>query len=240
MDRKTILTLSIVIVISAASLYMQQAGGIYNSNLNKDTAVEVALNFIESSPTFKFDGIFETLAVKEYTVLESLPLQHVVAIEFECKHGGYGDRTEQIVVQAITSHLAVVKVVENVVASAVIDEQWNEMNQQMQDSSCPTKEIVIPEMARHIAIKHILSTHQDIEVQAPQTWDEKDLTPEGIVGLSILQFIGDNWTVTVSNPVVWKPTYTVEVIYSGDRAFSWKGTVAQDEIVQELEFTDAQ
>jgi hypothetical protein len=43
-------------------------------------------------------------------------------------HGGYGDRTDQIVTEAITPHVIVV-IVEGQVISAIMDDRWDELNQ---------------------------------------------------------------------------------------------------------------
>lgn len=92
--------------------------------------VQTAKDFVQTSPTFAFDGIADSLSVESHHILESFPEQHVITIVFDSLHGGYGDRSDQMVTQAITSHTVVVRVVEGVVVSAVIDEMWDELNQE--------------------------------------------------------------------------------------------------------------
>lgn len=96
--------------------------------------VKIAKDFVMSSPTFLFDGMPETLEVRDAVVLESFPEQYVITIEFTSRHGGYGERTDQIVTEALTPHKIVVTVVENEVVSAIIDDKWDELNQEMMES----------------------------------------------------------------------------------------------------------
>ncbi len=96
--------------------------------------VKLAKDFVTSSPTFLFDGMPETLEVQDAVILESFPEQYIITIEFTSRHGGYGDRTDQIVTEALTPHKIVVTVVENEVVSAIIDNKWDELNQEMMES----------------------------------------------------------------------------------------------------------
>lgn len=93
--------------------------------------VQIAKDFVVSSPTFAFDGMPNTLTVLDEVILESFPDQYVITIGFTSLHGGYGDRADQIVTKALTPHEIMVTVVENEVVSAVIDGKWDELNQQM-------------------------------------------------------------------------------------------------------------
>jgi len=92
--------------------------------------VQTAKDFVQMSPTFAFDGIADSMSVESHHILESFPEQHVITIIFDSLHGGYGDRSDQMVTQAITPHTIVVRIVDGVVVSAVIDEIWDELNQE--------------------------------------------------------------------------------------------------------------
>lgn len=91
--------------------------------------VRVAQDFAVSSPTFVFDGMKETLQVRLNSVVEISPPEYVIHAKFDSRHGGYGDRTGQIVTQAITPHLMEIVVSEGKVISAVIDGRWDEITQ---------------------------------------------------------------------------------------------------------------
>lgn len=100
-------------------------------DVEESLQVRIAKDFVVLSPTFAFDGMPETLTVLDEVILESFPEQHIVTIGFTSLHGGYGDRTDQIVTQALTPHEIIVTVVENEIVSAIIDGKWDELNQQM-------------------------------------------------------------------------------------------------------------
>ncbi len=139
----------------------------------------------------------------------------------------------------ITSHTARVKVVQNEVVSAVLDGRWDELNQveTSQGEEEPQPTIQPPEFGRDTAIRFVLVKHGELKgLEAPSSWEEKDLTPTGLVGAAKLQYTADGWTIKVSWPVVWRPTYTVEIDFSGDGGFKWEGTVDQAGTVTETAF----
>ncbi len=105
----------------------------------KEEAVETAKEFLASSPTYKWDG--ENMKVVEVLTLRC-PYCWSVVIEFQSRHGGYGDRTGKIVTQVITPHTARVVVKEGRVISAVLDDKWDEMKQEMLVHSEPVEIIV--------------------------------------------------------------------------------------------------
>jgi hypothetical protein len=94
--------------------------------------------------------------------------------------------------------------------------------------------ILSQEDARDIVVSYLIDGFEQLKgLEAPSEWVVEDLTPEGLLGYSSLEFRAEGWTVKVSNPVVWKPTYEVEVEYSGVFALTWKGAVDQSGSVEE-------
>ncbi|MCW3975391.1 MAG: hypothetical protein O2U61_00515 [Candidatus Bathyarchaeota archaeon] len=93
-------------------------------------AIEMAKNFIVQAPTFKFDGILDTLNVTDSRILESFSVQYIITLTFNSRHAGYGNREGQILAQVITPHIAVVKVVNDNVVSAIMDNKWDELHQE--------------------------------------------------------------------------------------------------------------
>lgn len=233
----TVMALLVAGAFPALSLYAWQTQG---TGLTEDEmAVNIAVNFLKNAPTYKFDGIPGTIEVVDTLILESYPVQYVVVMTFDCSHAGYGDRTGQVLAQVITSHTARVKVVQNEVVSSVLDGRWDELNQvetgQGEEEPQPT--IHPPEFGRDTAIRFILLKHGELKgLEAPSSWEEKDLTPAGLVGAAKLQYTAEGWTVNVSWPVVWRPTYTVEIDFAGDGGFQWEGTVDQAGAVTETAF----
>jgi len=98
----------------------------------------IAQEFIKSSPTFAFDGMPETLEVELVAIRESFPEQYVIEADFDSLHGGYGDRTDQMVIQVITQHTMNLVVINGEVTSAILDGKWDELNQ-LQLPWTPTK-----------------------------------------------------------------------------------------------------
>ncbi len=234
---RTVFALVIVMALPSASLYAWHMGRTTPSE--EETAAKIALAFLKNAPTYKFDGIPGTIKVSETRILESFPVQYVVVVTFDCRQAGYGDRTGQSLAQVITSHTATVRVVNGEVVSAVLDDEWDEINQVEieEGGEEPVTTIQPPEFGRDIAIRFAIVTHEELEgLVAPSEWETKDLTPEGLVGASKLQYTTDGWTVIVSYPVVWKPNYTVEIDFDGEGGFHWKGTVDQAGTVIETEF----
>jgi hypothetical protein len=102
----------------------------------------------------------------------------------------------------------------------------------------------VPEVSvfeRETALLYIFANHPELGLGNPSQirmpWSEEILTPEGWVGSNTVQHTKGEWTVTVSNAVIRDPVYSVEVEFTGDNAFHWKGTVDQDRNVVEIEFT---
>lgn len=94
------------------------------------TITEIANEFVLSSPTFAFDGMEDTLEFGPITILESFPEQYLLDVMFTSSHGGFGDRTDQVVTQALTPHVMEIVISEGTVISAVTDGTWDELNNQ--------------------------------------------------------------------------------------------------------------
>jgi hypothetical protein len=106
-----------------------QIGGLDSSE--RSNAIEITKKFVVSAPTFKFDGIPETLNVTGVEKIDkSFQVHYIVIITFESRSAGYGDRTGQILAQVITPHRAVISIADDKVISAVLDGRWDELRQQ--------------------------------------------------------------------------------------------------------------
>jgi hypothetical protein len=88
----------------------------------------LALGAIETSETFKFDGITESLKVVNVNIVS---LSHTPSpgycftIEFQTRQPGHGDRTGEMLAQVITNHSAVVVIANGKVLSAICDETYD-------------------------------------------------------------------------------------------------------------------
>jgi hypothetical protein len=111
-------------------------------SLTEQGGRELAEKFVRNSPTFVFDGIEESLTLKETTILlkehkpgspDTLSKVHgwSFTFNFESRHAGYGDRSGQVLNQAITPHEAIIMVEAGEVTKAILDGVWNMINQHM-------------------------------------------------------------------------------------------------------------
>ena len=91
------------------------------------TEREVAKNFVENSPTYKFDG-----KDLEYVNSKNLDCKECFefTFNFTSTHGGYGNRSGKIVTQVLTPHIAVITVKNKTVTQAILDGKWDMLKQE--------------------------------------------------------------------------------------------------------------
>ena len=90
------------------------------------TALDVARNFVQSSPTFGFDGIAESLRLGP---LGATDVGVRIDATFNSKHEGYGDRTGKKLEELDVIHTMNIWVENGKVIYAYTDGQWDELNQ---------------------------------------------------------------------------------------------------------------
>jgi hypothetical protein len=135
-----ILAATAVLVLIVVIIVFGQSCDAYTEKQSED----LARDFVEKSPTFVFDGMPETLKLANTEKLDDATWKFTY--EFQCRHGGYGDRSDQMVTQVITPHQAVITVEHNELSSAVMDGRWNMLTQSM---------IVTEENSRQIALEFV-------------------------------------------------------------------------------------
>ncbi len=87
------------------------------------------------------------------------------------------------------------------------------------------------------ALDYILNSHEGLSgLRTPSTWANKGLVYEDIVGYSVVLYTSGEGTAKVGNAVVQEPVFDVEVVFTGELGFVWKGTVDQSGNVVETEF----
>jgi len=104
--------------------------------MTEETSKEVAKDFVVNSPTFVFDGIEGSFQLTETLTLQC-PYCWQYIFEFDSAQAGYGDRTGQMLAQVITHHVAVISIDHLEVTSAVMDEQWDMLQQKMIEEELP-------------------------------------------------------------------------------------------------------
>ena len=100
------------------------------TQVSVESSEMVAGTFVMNSPTFVFDGIPDTLELTD-TTTGRCPYCWVFTFEFDSAQTGYGDRTDQVLGEAITPHAAVITVEGGDVTSAILDGQWDMLKQQL-------------------------------------------------------------------------------------------------------------
>jgi len=113
-----IVTLSLLVTLLGACA---SAGTVSESK-----ARQIAEELVKKAATFAFDGIPETLKLTGTLALKG---GWELTFEYDSRHGGYGDRTGQVLTQVITNHEAVVTVEAGTVTRGIIDEKWDMIKQ---------------------------------------------------------------------------------------------------------------
>ena len=101
----------------------------------------------------------------------------------------------------------------------------------------PTPDLIVRDAAgaRDVAITYL---QKQAGENAPATdieWDEENITPPSLVGHETIAFTSDEWTITVSYPVVLPENALYEIEVSSTKfGWHWKGIVKPDGSVTEL------
>lgn len=203
-----------------------------NQQYTKDGAIDEALEYLRKSPTYAFDGMPETVTVEGVVTLRT-PYTWEVTLTFKSRHAGYGNRTGMMLAEVITPHEMKVVVSEGEVVRAILDGEWDCIKQR----EIVQSELLPPEEAVTLAIEYAIENHRELsELEVPESWDYKDLTPPDIVGSQTDSYTSNGWNVTSQHPVVQYPVYTIHIEYNNDINFIWEGAVDQNSIVEETLF----
>jgi len=197
------------------------------STHTKEEAEQTALRWLYGCPTFKFDGVMDTIKVLRIDTLR-MPNAFEVTIGFVCGYPGYGDRTGHVTLGHSQQHTIRITVHEGQVTRAIIDDVWDEVNQKM--LNVDEDQVTSPKSARDYLVDYIIKAY-NLGYAVPLGWVEEDLTPQQTVGVSVTRYTSGPWVITVKHPVVLKPTYSVSIAYGGSLPFTWEGTVGVDGVV---------
>lgn len=103
----------------------------YAIAIPEEEARSIAEEWIMNAPTYSFDG--SGLELQDHQFSEQKPEKHVMTYSFTSTHGGYGNRSDQMVTEVLTDHSILVELYKGEVDSAIIDDSWDEVNQRMLD-----------------------------------------------------------------------------------------------------------
>jgi len=97
---------------------------------NKEKSRVIAEEFLRSSPTFVTSGMADTLRLVD-TKTPFCAFCWIFIYEFDSRHAGYGDTSGQTTAQVITPHRAEIYLQEFRIKSAVLDDKWDMVEQQL-------------------------------------------------------------------------------------------------------------
>lgn len=99
----------------------------------REQSRQIAEEFVRSSPTFQFDGIDESLMqldTEEPAGIEAWKFTY----EFESAYPGFGDRSsDESLAKNVTRHEAEVTVSKNEITRAILDGEWDMVDQEGTD-----------------------------------------------------------------------------------------------------------
>lgn len=135
MNKRILIALAVVLFLGVGAYFafagpsQEKENGDGDKGLyTEQESLDLAEQWIrEESPTYTYDGF--DLALKETRTPDLVDCEDCYEFDFSFKsrHGGYGDREDQMVTQAITPHLMTVRVEHGEVVMALTDNEFNEM-----------------------------------------------------------------------------------------------------------------
>lgn len=109
-----------IMVVLALIVFMGCMG--QKKSYTEQESLEIARKFVLNDSTYKFDG--GDLKHVD-TVTLRCPSCWEFVFEFTSRSAGYGDRSGMMVAQVITQHRAVITVENGKVTRAVMDREWD-------------------------------------------------------------------------------------------------------------------
>ncbi len=156
----------IIIAISAFFVQKAESPTIDNDDINISESRTLAESWIiKKSPTYTFDGMdlnFQSESVKDD--------EYVFVFSFDSRGGGYGDRSDMMITQAITPHTIEVTINKETVIKAVTDGVFDEMTGEMLAENTPeTREVdlffvkTVNGTEDFVAIGRVITATENIE-----------------------------------------------------------------------------
>jgi len=133
------------------------------------------------------------------------------------------------------SLIAAVAVVVIIIVVAGVYLGYNAMVNQPSATPTPTPEVATQQTVRDAAMQHIAANHTDIaSLTQNLTWTG-GRQETGLVGSETYIYTAGNWNVTITNPVVLDPTYTISAVYTdtaNNVTIEWAGTYQNGAITE--------
>jgi predicted secreted protein len=142
------------------------AAGYQLKVVSQEESQEIARQYLLNSPTFKFDGMEDSLELVATNTMKC-PYCWEFVFEFQCRHAGYGDRTGQMLAEVITPHTARIIVDQGEVVSAIMDEKWDMMTQKLIEKDTTIKKVVTASCDDFAKLRHI---SQEVEITVGESF----------------------------------------------------------------------
>jgi len=195
----------------------------------------VAEEFLKKEATFQFDGIPETLKVISTTAVGD---GWKFTIQFDSRHAGYGNRSGQVLAEIITPHTSEVTVQAEVVTTAIMDGQWDMINQRIyvEINLAPIHEVKVyimksnpPQIGVYIkgGLRDGFTTFHDIEIARESSTVNIKVTtqhPRGVSCPAIYTYFEKD--VNLGCDFALSTTYTLNV---NDYRTTFDGTLMKGE-----------
>jgi len=121
--KTTLVVIIAIMALPALSIYAWQTTTMYT----EQNAIDAALQFVEDSPTYSWDGIEGTIELVGAHKTMTTDIVWEVVVEFTSANAGYGDRSDVMVATVITDHVVTITVEGDTVTAAIIDGEWDEL-----------------------------------------------------------------------------------------------------------------
>jgi len=95
---------------------------------DSEKIIDFTRQFIITGPTFSYDGIPNSLEI-EIVSADDSDSKFLLKGKFNTLHAGYGNRENLDLSEDIVLHTIIISIVDEKIISAVIDNQWDELNQ---------------------------------------------------------------------------------------------------------------
>ncbi len=139
MNKKTIIATIVIIIVVAGGVVLIKMAAKSTEDPAAENALEnpekIAENWIlNNSPSYRFDGSDLKMVSEEKASEEEL---YSFVFSFKSRVSGYGNRTDEMTAQVITSHTIEVVVKDGEVVSAITDGVYDEMKEEMTGEDAP-------------------------------------------------------------------------------------------------------
>lgn len=198
---------------------------------SQEESQKIAEDFVKNEATFVYDGIKESLKLTDTAAVGAGAWQFTFT--FDSRHSGYGDRTGQVLLQVITPHQAMLKVLQGKVTSAVMDEKWDMVKQTLIASAEGNTPVSVDAAydGKQVEVRAggLLRVTLESNASTGFKWELKAISDQSVVSLVDNQYIT---TASQNPPVVGAAgteVWTFKALKAGTAAISmaysrpWEG-----------------